>query len=284
MKEFNTNDEAITYAKEHPGVVITRSANGGGYIVKEARKKFECNVSSKESSLKSALAPIKELYSGFMKSEQSDDRRAILIETNERLNYIVACILQTDVKNANKFTKNVGQALASKLTGAGVSGGLLGLVSTFGTAGTGTAIGTLSGASATSATLAWVGGIVGGGMVAGTVLTGGLAVGVGFVTYKLISSKEREYSELTTKERDIVDKAIIIIRIMDEIIETLSFPTKEKMKDYLNDYICPLAQLVIENEDHILANLDTKNRLAFNLHAIPDFEKLLDKYKIYLNV
>lgn len=63
--------------------------------------------------------------------------------------------------------------------GAGVVGGLgtpaavSGLVATFGTAGTGTAISSLSGAAAANATLAWLGG--------GTLVAGGLGIAGGAI-------------------------------------------------------------------------------------------------------
>lgn len=71
---------------------------------------------------------------------------------------------------------------AAKGVSAGVSSalGAWALVSSLGTASTGTAIGTLSGAAATNATLAWFGGGAlaagGGGMAAGTAILGGIVV------------------------------------------------------------------------------------------------------------
>lgn len=65
--------------------------------------------------------------------------------------------------------------------GAAAGSGTLGLVGLLGAASTGTAIGTLSGAAATNATLAWLGGgsiaAGGGGMAAGTLVLGGVVAG-----------------------------------------------------------------------------------------------------------
>ena len=70
---------------------------------------------------------------------------------------------------------------SSALAGVGTSAAVYGLVSTLAAASTGTAITALSGAAATNATLAWLGGGTiaagGGGVAAGTVVLGGLAVG-----------------------------------------------------------------------------------------------------------
>ena len=206
----------------------------------------------------------------------------MLISTKKDLNYIVACILQTDVKEANNFTYKVGKTLAAKLVGSSASGGLIGLVSTFGTAGTGTAIGTLSGAAATNATMAWIGGIVGGGMVSGTVLTSGLVIAVGVGAYKFMSSKAREYSELTKEEREIVDKCILLIRYSDELIEKLYFPTQSEMNNLLNESINPLSILIQNSQEEILSQLDVANTIAFKTKAIPNFSKLIQNYKDFI--
>ncbi|PGN04342.1 hypothetical protein [Priestia megaterium] len=85
--------------------------------------------------------------------------------------------LITDTIDAGEMALNTAKGAS-----AGVSSalGAWALVSTLGTASTGTAIGTLSGAAATNATLAWFGGGAlaagGGGMAAGTVILGGIVV------------------------------------------------------------------------------------------------------------
>lgn len=83
-----------------------------------------------------------------------------------------------DITQANTLAV-VSVASAGIATVAGA--GTMGLVATFGTAGTGTAISTLSGAAATNATLAWIeGGTVaagGGGVAVGSaIMTGGVAI------------------------------------------------------------------------------------------------------------
>ena len=83
-----------------------------------------------------------------------------------------------DITTANRGAAAGGIGLVG---GFAVNAALTGLVGTFGTASTGTAIGSLSGAAANSATLAWLGGgslaAGGGGAAVGTiVLSGGTAV------------------------------------------------------------------------------------------------------------
>lgn len=83
-----------------------------------------------------------------------------------------------DLRDANRLATS---GVAGSLLGAGFSAGLFGAVSTFGVASTGTAISTLSGAAATNATLAAIGGgsiaAGGGGVAVGTaILSGGTTV------------------------------------------------------------------------------------------------------------
>lgn len=75
----------------------------------------------------------------------------------------------------------LGGVASSALSGIATSAAVYGLVGTLGAASTGTAIGALSGAAASNATLAWLGGgtlATGGfGVAGGTAVLGGLVVG-----------------------------------------------------------------------------------------------------------
>lgn len=75
-------------------------------------------------------------------------------------------------------------AASKALVGAAFASAVMGAIGTFGTASTTTAIATLSGAVKTTASLYWIGGMVGSGVAAGTVVwllqeIGGVS-GVGF--------------------------------------------------------------------------------------------------------
>lgn len=83
-------------------------------------------------------------------------------------------------KQVDQFER-MGLSFTGSLTAAGIAaGGTFMAVSTFGVASTGTAIGTLSGAAATNATLAWLGGgsiaAGGAGVAGGMAVLGGIAV------------------------------------------------------------------------------------------------------------
>ena len=129
----------------------------------------------------------------------------------------------------------LGGLTSSGAAGVSTAAGVYGLVSTLGTASTGTAIGTLSGAAAKSATLAWLGGgslsIGGGGVAAGTMVLGGLVVGpallvTGFFANSKAEKVETEVAE-NIAEMDIAEAQMeqqlavvkIVLRRVDEVHE-----------------------------------------------------------------
>lgn len=101
----------------------------------------------------------------------------------------------SDLKTANR-NMIVGSAAAGAGTLAGF--GIMSAASAWGTASTGTAIANLSGAAASQASLAWLGGgsiaAGGGGVTIGTVAVGGVvaiaAIGVGYIGCKLYQLKD----------------------------------------------------------------------------------------------
>lgn len=103
---------------------------------------------------------------------------------------------------------------AAKLGFAGAPAALLATASLLGTASTGTAIGSLSGAAFTSAALAWIGGSVAMGSIilgVATVAGGmGAALGAGYTAKKLIFGKKREQTELSEQEKRILDASLAL--------------------------------------------------------------------------
>ena len=113
------------------------------------------------------------------------------------------------------FTRRATKAFAGKVGAAGASAGIFAMASMFGSASTGTALGTLYGVAFSSASLAWFsGGITFWGMTKMTI--GAIVVGVisfvgaivflftiGFLLKKSFG-KSREISELEEKEKNII--------------------------------------------------------------------------------
>lgn len=99
-----------------------------------------------------------------------------LAQAEQALTRIVANIQQMPHKDSSRLVS----ALIAKGSGAAGASGVLGLIGTFGSASTGTAIAGLSGAAASNATLFWLGSLIGGGVFAGTVMTGGIGLAIGY--------------------------------------------------------------------------------------------------------
>jgi len=209
---------------------------------------------------------------------------SLLLATKNELNYVVACIMQVSTKTASSLTERVGKAIAAKAAGAAAVTGILGLVSAFGTAGTGTAIASLSGAAATSATLAWVGGLLGGGVAVGSVMTGGIALVVGGAAYKILSSTARTYESLSSVEKQIIDVCIVLIKAIDEQIPKQKAPTKHELEVLLKCSLVPFQKMLKDNEKMICKNLDIKNSMAFSVNAIPDFQSnVIGPFTLYVS-
>jgi len=205
----------------------------------------------------------------------------LLKTTQSELNYIVSCIMQVDSQTASDYTGRAGKAITARLIGAGTSSGLLGLVSTFGTASTGTAIGSLSGAAASNATLAWVGSIIGGGVAAGTIATGGVALVVGIGAYKLLGSAARDYDSLNNIDRQVVDTCCLLIKGIKQQLNSNSKATAEDMHRFYQQALLPLYQTLHANQTAIGNSLDWQNRFAFLNRAISSYEnKVINVFAI----
>lgn len=214
----------------------------------------------------------------------SSTPRDLLTSTKQELLYINACILQVNRDQAEAVANRLGAAISAKMAGAVTVGGLLGLVSAFGSAGTGTAIATLSGTAANGATLAWVGSLLGGGMAAGAAMTGGLALAVSIGVYKVIGSEARKFEDLSDVERRIVEATGFLIAAINEVLEE---PEKglgmQEAELLLENTLKPLYISLQKNAEDIAKNLDIKNRVAFKQHVLVDFERqVIDGFEFFI--
>jgi len=135
------------------------------------------------------------------------------VATSAFLSYGAYFLGYADLKTANR---QMIIGTASTGAGAAFTCGAMWVATTWGTAGTGTAISSLSGAAASNAAMAWLGGGTvasgGGGMAAGAaVLTGGAAIAIasvaviGYYGYKMYDQHEdtvRICSELSQYKAD----------------------------------------------------------------------------------
>ena len=151
--------------------------------------------------------------------------------------------------------------MIGKLSFVGTTVGVSSLVSAIGTASTGTAITTLSGAAATNATLAWIGGRVLGG---GTVFTGG-AIAVALSAVYFWNGKERKYDVLEQFEKEIITASIKLIKtLQEEQIKQSSI--KASINDFQLLYNSILYKLLIniyKYSNEISSNLNPRYKLKF---------------------
>jgi len=197
----------------------------------------------------------------------------LLRNAREELAYVSACIMQISPEEAKEIASQFGKLVVSKIAGVAAGGALLSLASIFGTAGTGAAIGGLSGAAATSASLAWVGGFVGGGMAAGAILTGGVSIVIGLGAYKMLGSERRAFESLDEVEQRIVQSCWMLITIIDDYLQNKDSKfDADSAYTILTNTLLPLQKLLIENNDGICQNLDTTNAGAYRQHVLTDFQ------------
>jgi len=113
------------------------------------------------------------------------------------------------LREESGLSKRIVKTISGKLGFAGTGVGIFSAASLLGSASTGTAIGSLSGAAFTSAALAWVGGgVFMGSIIVGVASTaGGLGaiLGAGWAYRKFGSGGKRQKSELEEQEKRILD-------------------------------------------------------------------------------
>ncbi|WP_055683286.1 hypothetical protein [Jannaschia rubra] len=167
----------------------------------------------------------------------SDDLECL----DEALTAIVGAILQ----QSNRAAGTIIGVAASKLVAAGVMAGTFAAISAFGVAGTGTAIATLSGAAAASATLYWIGSSIGLGVAAGSLMLTGGAIAIGIpaamAARKHILGRRRTEEDLDPHEQAALYAALRLaapIRVA-RFSETPITPVE--MRLFVREGLAPLA-------------------------------------------
>lgn len=157
---------------------------------------------------------------------------------------VVAAIRQISNGRARKIVNTV----VSQLGGHVAVGGVTGLISMFGTASTGTAISSLSGAAATSAQLYWVGTLVGLGATGGGLLLGGTGIGVGVATAyawrRTRHGKPRSVDELEDHERAALASCAPLIKALQEQAKTGERPSALEMRTVAEQVLIPLVDQI----------------------------------------
>lgn len=192
-------------------------------IGKRAQKKHEEAISNLESARQSTNAYLEDL--GRIKAEVFQNQFKFLVDFSKKLKGRSTAKLENfneffDPIKLQHIEKQISGALElDKMMGSSaISGALTGLaaygsVGLLGTASTGTAIATLSGAAAKSATLAWLGGgslAAGGlGVAGGMAVLGGVVLGPALaISGFMMASKAEEALTKAWAYESEVDKAV----------------------------------------------------------------------------
>ena len=195
-----------------------------------ARETYDGVVASLETSRTDTSAKLDELGRGRLEAVQVlGDAVAFLrtakVKQRDLLVQMNLPIEQLDQwQSASLAAKEVLSGLAkSAMAGATTAVAAYGLVGALASAGTGTAIATLGGAAAQSATLAWLGGGAlaagGGGVALGTAVMGGLIAGpavavAGFVASAKAAEVENEIErEISNLQQDQAEKILVIEKL-----------------------------------------------------------------------
>ncbi|MCZ0814268.1 hypothetical protein N5A93_18785 [Roseovarius sp. EGI FJ00037] len=163
-------------------------------------------------------------------------------------------------------------AAASTVAGTAAASSITGLVGLFGTASTGTALAGLAGAAKSTATLYWIGSIVGGGVAAGTLITGVGAVGAGIygankVKRFLFGRPRRD--TLEEREQMIVLAVTALIKAIDEALGSDRGVTQKEVALFSRIGVTPvreeLEQALGENT---FSQLKVYNRVRLRGHLV----------------
>jgi hypothetical protein len=113
-------------------------------------------------------------------------------------------------------------AATNTVFGSAFVASVFGTIGSLGAASTGTAIAGLSGAAKTTATLYWVGGLVGGGVTAGTLVLGAGALGVGIYgsmkVRRAILGQARRKDTLSEQEVNILEAINSIVSTIRTVL------------------------------------------------------------------
>ncbi len=196
------------------------------------------------------------------------DNLRILREFRNYLTSITGRILQESDLRASV----VLGAATKTVVGSSVASAAMGAVGALGTASTGTAIAGLAGAAKTTATLYWIGGLVGGGVAAGTLVVGAGAIGAGiYGTVKLrraVLGASRE-GQISVKEEQMILAIAALVAAIDETLESGKELRAREVVLFSRLGITPLRQELMQAlEQNVFSGMKAYHRARLRGHLI----------------
>ena len=237
--------------------------------------------------LQGAATELKEFVDTFSKIKNVKLSEANIIDES---NYL-SIASEGNIKSMNTIALGATQVLSSGIAGVG-TGALLGWgtyggVMALGSASTGAAIAGLSGAAATNATLAWLGGGAiaagGGGMALGTMVLGGIVAGPALlVAGGIFSSKAKEklnnaYSNLAKAEKieSDIENGIVELNYIkataNQVMNILN-----RVRRYSSIANSEMIKIVMHKTNWDIFSQDEKNSVAVAVKQAQLLKKIID--------
>lgn len=237
--------------------------------------------------LQGAATELKEFVDTFSKIKNVKLSEANIIDES---NYL-SIASEGNIKSMNTIALGATQVLSSGIAGVG-TGALLGWgtyggVMALGSASTGAAIAGLSGAAATNATLAWLGGGAiaagGGGMALGTMVLGGIVAGPALlVAGGIFNSKAKEklnnaYSNLAKAEKieSDIENGIVELNYIkataNQVMNILN-----RVRRYSSIANSEMIKIVMHKTNWDIFSQDEKNSVAVAVKQAQLLKKIID--------
>ena len=186
--------------------------------------------------------------------------RNFLENVRDSLEGIKAAILQTSIDEVRLVRVNSTRALKG-LVFVGATSSTLGIVTLFGTAGTGTAISTLSGAALTSSQLAFLGlGSMASGVFVLSAIAFATSLAAGWMYKKTVYGKPRKFETLSDNEVSILSMIDSLVAPLTDVLETTSENHSYSREDFFLYAFDGLAPLQILLEEEFGSNIFTNEK------------------------
>lgn len=264
-------------------------------ILKAAQRKIEkaknnTSLAIQElgkEKLQGAANELKEFVENFSKLKNVRLSESNIVNEGNYLNISADGTLKNMKTIALGATDVLGSGIAGIGAGALLGWGTYGGVMALGSASTGAAIAGLSGAAATNATLAWLGGGAiaagGGGMALGTMVLGGIVAGPALlVAGGIFSSKAKEklhkaYSNLAKAEKIESDIENGVVEL-EHIKTTANQVTNllKKIRRYSNIANTELIRITMSKTDWNMFTQEEKNSVAAAVKQAQLLKKIID--------
>lgn len=240
-----------------------------------------------KEKLQGAANELKEFVENFSKLKNVRLSESNIVNEGNYLNISTDGTLKNMRTIALGATDVLGSGIAGIGAGALLGWGTYGGVMALGSASTGAAIAGLSGAAATNATLAWLGGGAiaagGGGMALGTMVLGGIVAGPALlVAGGIFSSKAKEklhkaYSNLAKAEKIESDIENGIVEL-EHIKATANQVTNllKKIRRYSNIANTELIRITMSKTDWNVFTQEEKNSVAAAVKQAQLLKKIID--------